>query len=127
MPAVIQAQAMLVPNRMTLTRDEALRLADNIDLLRGKHVDEIVISTGGSKTVKIRRDGTTSIQKPVAQTVADTTWSETNVVVSLAGHNLIRLQHALRDFGTTKAEYLLDVPNSPVNSIRFTLTGNVSV
>lgn len=121
MPSVIDTQAMLVPNQMLLTAHEAFVLAGNLNTLRGRHVDEIVITTTGGKTVKIRRDGVTNIAHTLSQAVTDTTWAE-NVVVSLAGHNLIRLRDALFEFGKTKSEYVLAVPQSAVNSIRFTLT-----
>lgn len=132
MPQVISttgqgATAMTLPNQMLLTRNEALQLATKLEMLRRREIDEIVITNDSAKTVKVRRDGVADIYKPMAQSVADTTWTQSGVVASLAGHNLIRLMHAFQQWGATVTDYVLDVPASPFTSIRFTLTGNVSL
>ena len=132
MPAVIDTQRMTIPNRMFLKRDEIIQpdergLLGLVKSLRARKLDQIVITNASAKTLTLRRDGATNIERVGVLNVADTTWGQTNMVVNIAGHNLIRLQHALENWGVTTAEYLLDVPGSPINTIRFTLSGNVSI
>lgn len=132
MPAVIETQRMTIPNRMFLKRDEIIQpnergLLDLVKSLRARKLDQIVITNASSKTLTLRRDGVTNIERVGVLNVADTNWGQTGVVVNIAGHNLIRLQHALENWGNNVAEYLLDVPGSPINTIRFTLAGNVSI
>ena len=132
MPAVIETQGMTLPNQMLLKRDEIYQpdergLLGLVKSLRARKLDQIVITNASGKTIMLRRDGATNIERVGVLNVSDTLWTQSGVVVHIAGHNLIRLQHALENWGTTTAEYLLDVPHSPIGSIRFTLTGTVSV